>query len=211
MANESLRNALRRKKAKGIQDVSIEEIEALMEQEDAVQPVQIARLEMENQRKLLIMQAAETAILETQIANFKAIIDIGQSTLKSLIVISGGAVVTFIAFFNAHLLEFIKASVWILFYKLLIAALFLFGVSVVLACFGVGCSYFAQWDYQEQFNNGQCPKIRKWAQDGGELKIETKFSRWHKGAILCAFASVVLMLLGVGLSAWGFWQFFLGK
>ena len=60
---ESLRNALRRKKAKGIQDVSIEEIEALMEQEDAVQPVQIARLEMENLRKLLIMQAAETAIL----------------------------------------------------------------------------------------------------------------------------------------------------
>ncbi len=208
MANELLKSALWQKKIEGIQNVSIEEIETVLAQEDAIQPVEIARLEMENQRKLLIMQAAETAILETQIANFKAIIDIGQSTLKSLIMINGGAVVTFIAFFNAHLLEFTKASAWIFFYRSLIEALVLFGVSVLLACLGVGCSYIAQWDYQSQFNHEQCPKIRSWAQNGGVLKVDTKFSRWHTGAIFCAVASVISMLLGVGFSALGFCQFF---
>lgn len=207
MANELLKNFLQREKANGGATVFIESIEMLLASENELCPVKIKELELANQRRLLMMQMTENSILKTQQENFKAMISMGQNTLKSIIMINGGATVAFIAFMNNNLSHFLSTGELSVVYVFIWEALISFGVGTLLSGMGVGASYFAQGDYAAIFER-QIPIIRKWAQDGGELNLNYKISIWHIVTIIFCVLAYLCTFVGIVFCAIGFSQLF---
>ena len=203
MANELLKNFLQREKANGTKSVFIDSIEMLLASEDEIAPVNIKKLELANQRRLLMMQMTENNILQTQQEHFKAIISMGQNALKSIVMINGGATVAFIAFMNNNLAHFLKTGELTAIYVFLWEALIAFGIGTLFAGMGIGASYFAQGSYAGTFVQ-QVPTIRKWAQDGGELNLDFKISYWHIITIGLCLASYLCTFLGIFACAMGF-------
>lgn len=197
MTMETVKEYIRQEKNKGNTSISIEEIEKRLDREDKVIPIEIAKLEMEHQRKTLIKQLAEQNILENQLENFKSTVSTGQNALKYAIIINGGATVAFIAFLNEHLAQINNSNELLLIMPYLIWALISFGVGTVLAGLGVGWSYFAQYGYWKNYNENIAPKIRDWVKKEGTLIIDTKMSWFHIGALALYGISYICTLVGI--------------
>ena len=204
MAMETVKEYIQQEKNKGNTSISIEEIEKRLDREDKVIPIEIAKLEMEHQRKTLIKQLAEQNILENQLENFKSTVSTGQNALKYAIIINGGATVAFIAFLNEHLAQINNSNELLLIMPYLIWALISFGIGTVSAGLGVGCSYFAQYGYWKNYNENIVPKIRDWVEKEGTLIIDIKMSWFHIGALVLYGISYICTLVGIIYCVRGF-------
>ena len=178
-------------------------METLLASENEIIPIELKMLDLEHQRKMLMLQMAEASIQKSQQEHFKAIISMGQNALKSIVMINGGATVAFIAFMNNNLDHFLKTGELTAVYVFLWEALIAFGIGTLFAGMGIGASYFAQGSYARAFEQ-QVPTIRKWAQDGGELNLDFKISYWHIITIGLCLASYLCTFLGIFACAMGF-------
>lgn len=203
MANEVIKNFLKHKEESGENSITIAEMETLLASEDEIIPIELKKLDLEHQRKMLMLQMAEASIQKSQIEHFKAIISMGQNALKSIVMINGGATVAFIAFMNNNLAHFLKTGELTAVYVFLWEALIAFGIGTLFAGMGIGASYFAQGSYARAFEQ-QVPTIRKWAQDGGELNLDFKISYWHIITIGLCLVSYLCTFLGIFACAMGF-------
>lgn len=110
MAHEILKNFIKHQKEAGRSSISIDELETMLASEDEVLPIELKKLDLAHQRKILMMQMAEASIQQSSLENFKAVISVGQNALKSILMINGGATVAFIAFLNNNLGKFLQSG-----------------------------------------------------------------------------------------------------
>lgn len=207
MAHEILKNFIKHQKEAGRSSISIDELETMLASEDEVLPIELKKLDLAHQRKILMMQMAEASIQQSSLENFKAVISMGQNALKSILMINGGATVAFIAFLNNNLGKFLQSGDLSKFFTPLWLALVMFGVGTVMASLGIALSYLAQGDYLADYEKTIVPKVRNWSENGGRLTIEHSMSKWHIASLVVCIIAYTCALGGIISCAWGFSSF----
>lgn len=205
MAFQHLRSFLNNEKESGTDVVSIKSVEHFLDIEETIYPIEIKKLELENQRKLAFYQSVDNTIIQGQSECFKSIITMGQNALKSIIMINGGASVAFVAFLNNNLTKFLSDVLLSKVYLFLWYALIAFGVGTFLASAGYGLAYLTQIKYYRD-SSDQSNIIRQAALNNKPIGISAKFSRWHWLTLVCCILAYIAFFMGVYFSARGFFQ-----
>nr|DAP69687.1 MAG TPA: hypothetical protein [Caudoviricetes sp.] len=151
---DALSKNIERLKAVGVRTLSIQDIEDLIVEATKVNrkidDLELRKMEMEHQRRMTSIEAGT----KVQAEHLKAIISFANATLKSILLINGGAIVAFIAFLSNNLrfaeTDPLLAGLYVHLWK----ALVMFGLGAVAASLCYGASYISQSAFAQEYEQG---------------------------------------------------------
>lgn len=115
-----------------------------------IDDLELRKMEMEHQRRMTSIEAGT----KVQAEHLKAIISFANATLKSILLINGGAIVAFIAFLSNNLrfaeTDPLLAGLYVHLWK----ALVMFGLGAVAASLCYGASYISQSAFAQEYDQG---------------------------------------------------------
>lgn len=152
MEYDALSKNIERLKAAGVRTLSIKDIDDLIVEATKVNrkmdDIELRKMEMEYQERMISVEAGT----KVQAEHLKAIISFANSTLKSILLINGGAIVAFIAFLSNNLRYVETDPLLIGLYVHLWKALVMFGSGAVAASLCYGASYISQSAFAQEYD-----------------------------------------------------------
>lgn len=144
------RDAITEAEGQGVTNISPESLKQLLANlEQAIEPVEAStpreaetRLEL-YKAELGLWLSQHQHVQSWQLENFRSVIILGQSAMKSVILINGGAAVALLAFLG----HAISAKLPVTLVAPIAQSLFLFVVGVILASVSLGTTYASQMFY----------------------------------------------------------------
>jgi hypothetical protein len=165
---------------RGIKTVDLDKLEpALIRVKNDEETTEAwARLitDLEHQSKLAILNANA----ETKNRQFESVISFASNTLKSALMINGGASVALLAFLGTQKPTNPRIAA---------SALLFFSIGVLLAALGCATSYLAQYYYAEY-------AYTDWGQTGEDRKKYECGEGWRKASIVTIIASFLAFFAG---------------
>ncbi len=143
-----------------------------------------------------------------KIQGFISCIQMGQTSIKSALMINAGAAIAVLALFTNNLAAFLDGqSKLVAIGSNILYALICWGTGTFSACMAYGISYISQGYEQEHLNQISFELINKfWEGQSFEAPVSKKAEQWRWGSIGLVTASLLFFFAGLCCSGRALWQ-----